>query len=197
LLPEYNLGRRRRPNRAYQVLEYAIQKAKRHNERDTARELILQRRDLPSQDPNDPDYRRLRYVRYADDWLLGFAGPKHEAEEIKSKIATFLREELKLELSQSKTLITHATSQAAHFLGYEVKAQHSNTKITRGRRAVNGAIGLFVPQTVIRQRCALYMSKGIPAQRGALIRDNDFTGRTIKGTEAFRQVVEEGVRGEG
>jgi group II intron reverse transcriptase/maturase len=175
LLPEYNLGRRRRPNRAYQVLEYAIQKAKRHNERDTARELILQRRDLPSQDPNDPDYRRLRYVRYADDWLLGFAGPKHEAEEIKSKIATFLREELKLELSQSKTLITHATSQAAHFLGYEIKAQHSNTKITRGRRAVNGAIGLFVPQTVIRQRCALYMSKGIPAQRGALIRDNDFT----------------------
>src|SRR5215218_1386954 len=67
LLPEYNLGRRRRPNRAYQVLEYAIQKAKRHNERDTARELILQRRDLPSQDPNDPHYRRLRYVRYADD----------------------------------------------------------------------------------------------------------------------------------
>jgi group II intron reverse transcriptase/maturase len=175
LLPEYNLGRRRRPNRAYQVLEYAIQKAKRHNERDTARALILQRRDLPSQDPNDPDYRRLRYVRYADDWLLGFAGPKHEAEKIKSKIATFLREELKLELSQSKTLITHATSQAAHFLGYEIKAQHSNTKITRGRRAVNGAIGLFVPQTVIRQRCALYMSKGIPAQRGALIRDNDFT----------------------
>jgi group II intron reverse transcriptase/maturase len=175
LLPEYNLGRRRRPNRAYQVLEYAIQKAKRHNERDTARALILQRRDLPSQDPNDPHYRRLRYVRYADDWLLGFAGPKHEAEEIKSKIATFLREELKLELSQSKTLITHATSQAAHFLGYEIKAQHSNTKITRGRRAVNGAIGLFVPQTVIRQRCALYMSKGIPAQRGALIRDNDFT----------------------
>jgi group II intron reverse transcriptase/maturase len=175
LLPEYNLGRRRRTNRAYQVLEYAIQKAKRHNERDTARELILQRRDLPSQDPNDPHYRRLRYVRYADDWLLGFAGPKHEAEEIKSKIATFLREELKLELSQSKTLITHATSQAAHFLGYEIKAQHSNTKITRGRRAVNGAIGLFVPQTVIRQRCALYMSNGIPAQRGALIRDNDFT----------------------
>jgi group II intron reverse transcriptase/maturase len=175
LLPEYNLGRRRRTNRAYQVLEYAIQKARRHGDRDTARELMLQRRGLPSQDPNDPNYRRLRYVRYADDWLLGFAGPKHEAEQIKSKIAAFLREELKLELSQSKTLITHATSQAAHFLGYEIRAQHSNTKITRGRRAVNGAIGLFVPKTVIRQRCALYMSKGKPAQRGALIRDDDFT----------------------
>ena len=81
----------------------------------------------------------------ADDWLLGFAGPKHEAEEIKSKIAAFLREELKLELSESKTLITHAASQAARFLGYEIRAQHADTKITRGRRAVNGAIGLFVP----------------------------------------------------
>ena len=68
----------------------------------------------------------------ADDWLLGFAGPKHEAEQIKSRIAAFLREELKLELSQSKTLITHATSQAARFLGYEIRAQHADTKITRG-----------------------------------------------------------------
>jgi group II intron reverse transcriptase/maturase len=175
LLPEYNLGRRRRPNPAYRVLEYAIQRARRHSDREAARVLNLQRRSLPSQDPGDPCYRRLRYVRYCDDWLLGFAGPKHEAEEIKSRIAAFLHDELKLELSQSKTLITHATSQAAHFLGYEIRAQHSDTKITRNRRAVNGAIGLFVPKTVIRQRCALYMSKGKPAQRGSLLHDDDFT----------------------
>ncbi len=175
LLPEYNLGRRRRPNPAYQVVEYAIQRARRHKDRTEAHGLILRRRQFPSQDPADPGYRRLRYVRYADDWLLGFAGPKREAEDIKSKIAAFLREELKLELSQSKTLITHAASQAARFLGYEIRAQHSDTKITRNRRAVNGAIGLFVPRTVIRQRCALYMSKGKPAQRGTLLHDDDFT----------------------
>jgi len=175
LLPDYNLGRRRRTNRAYQVVEYAIQRARRRGDRKQARALRRERRSLPSQDPGDPDYRRLRYVRYCDDWLLGFAGPKHEAEDIKSKIAVFLRDELKLELSQSKTLITHAASQAAHFLGYEIRAQHSDTKITRGRRAVNGAIGLFVPKTVIRQRCALYLSKGKPAQRGALLHDDDFT----------------------
>jgi hypothetical protein len=58
-------------------------------------------------------------VRYCDDFLLGFAGPKHEAEEIKERIRKFLRDELKLELSESKTLLTHATSQAARFLGYE------------------------------------------------------------------------------
>ena len=175
LLPEYNSGRRRRPNRACQVVEYAIQRARRHGDRPAMRRLNLQRRQLPSQDPNDPSFRRLRYVRYCDDWLLGFAGPKREAEEIKSKITEFLHDELKLELSQSKTLITHATSQAAHFLGYEIRAQHSDSKISRNRRAVNGAIGLFVPKTVIRQKCALYMSKGKPAQRGALLRDNDFT----------------------
>jgi group II intron reverse transcriptase/maturase len=175
LLPEYNLGRRRRPNPDYKTVEYAIARAKRHGDRAELHRLSLRRRQLPSQDPADPDYRRLRYVRYADDWLLGFAGPRHEAEEIKEKIAAFLRDELRLELSQSKTLITHAASQAARFLGYEIKAQHSDTKITRNRRAVNGAIGLFVPRDRIRQWCALYMDKGKPAQRGALLHDDDFT----------------------
>src|SRR3954465_7357243 len=162
LLPEHNSGRRRRTNRAYQTTEYAIARARRHGDREAVRALVRQRRTLPSQDPDDPGYRRLRYVRYADDWLLGFAGPKHEAEQITAAIGRFLREELKLELSESKTLITHATSQAAHFLGYDIRAQHSDTKITRGRRAVNGAIGLLVPKAVIRQRCALYQSRASP-----------------------------------
>jgi hypothetical protein len=138
--------------------------------------LRRQRRTLPSQDPNDPDYRRLRYVRYCDDWLLGFAGPRHEAEQIKSRIATFLREDMKLELSPSKTLITHATSQAARFLGYEIKTQRANNKLDRrGQRSVNAAIGLFVPRDVIRQKCANYMRNGNPAQRGPLLHDQDFT----------------------
>jgi group II intron reverse transcriptase/maturase len=189
LLPEYNLGDRRRRNRAYQVVEYAIARARRHRDRAEVSRLVLARRQLPSQDPNDPGYRRLRYVRYADDWLLGFAGPKHEAEQIKSKIAAFLHDELKLELSPSKTLITHATSQAARFLGYEIRAQHSDTKITRRRRAVNGAIGLFVPKTVIRQRCALYLNNGKPAQRGALLHDDDFTIVAKYGSE-YRGLVQ-------
>jgi group II intron reverse transcriptase/maturase len=175
LLPRYTQGQRRRPNRAYKVIDYAIAKARRHGDRTAVRLLKQQRRRLPSQDPDDPQYRRLRYVRYADDWLLGFAGPRHEAEQIRSMIAAFLREDLALELSPDKTLITHATSQAARFLGYEIRAQHADTKITRGRRAVNGAIGLFVPRDVIRQRCARYQRKGKPAQRGALIHDNDYT----------------------
>ncbi|MGW3661473.1 reverse transcriptase domain-containing protein [Streptomyces sp. NPDC005151] len=175
LIPDYGRGRRRGKHPAYQNVENRIRRATRHGDREAVLALRRERRTLPSQDPNDPGYRRLRYVRYCDDFLLGFAGPKHEAEEIKARIRTFLHDELKLELSEPKTLITHATSQAAHFLGYEIRAQHADTKITRNRRAVNGAIGLFVPRTVIRDRCARYMSKGKPAQRGPLLHDEDFT----------------------
>ncbi len=89
-----------------------------------------------SVDTNDPDYRRLRYVRYADDFLLGFIGPREEAEEIKQQLGTFLQEDLKLELSQAKTLITHARTEAARFLGYEITALQDNPK--RILRNTNG-----------------------------------------------------------
>jgi group II intron reverse transcriptase/maturase len=175
LIPEYTRGDRRQTEPRYHRVESQIAKAKRHGDRDTLQALRRLRRTLPSQDPNDPGYRRLRYVRYCDDFLLGFAGPRREAEEIKSKIGAFLRDELKLELSEPKTLITHATSQAARFLGYEIKTQHADSKITRNRRAVNGAIGLFVPRDIIRERCARYMGKGKPALRGPLLHDDDYT----------------------
>src|SRR5436309_5232044 len=85
-----------------------------------AEELRKLAQTLPTQDVNDPLYRRLKYVRYADDVLLGFIGPQSEAEEIKRELATFLRAELHLELSEEKTLLTHARSGAARFLGYEI-----------------------------------------------------------------------------
>ncbi|UGQ12035.1 reverse transcriptase/maturase family protein [Yinghuangia sp. ASG 101] len=113
LLPEYNRGKLRRHNPEYHRLDGRMYWAKRRGDRAAVRALRLRKRNLPSADPYDPDYRRLRYVRYADDWLLGFAGPKSEAEEIKARIRQFLSRQLKLELSEPKTLITHATSQAA------------------------------------------------------------------------------------
>ena len=100
---------------------------------------------MPSKDIHDPGYRRLRYCRYADDHLLGFAGPKSEAEKIKARLWQFLRDELKLELSEEKTLITHARTSAARFLGYEITVQHNDTAVTRGRRSVNGSVRLGCP----------------------------------------------------
>ena len=93
----------------------------------------------------------MRYVRYADDFVLGFIGSKAETGQIKESLATFLRDTLKLELSGEKTLITHAASQAARFLGYELITQQSNDKLDhRRQRTVNGRIGLRVPAKVIK-----------------------------------------------
>jgi Reverse transcriptase (RNA-dependent DNA polymerase)/Type II intron maturase len=176
LMPKYNRGERREPNPAYQQIKNAIDRAKRRGDRQALRQLRKQRRKLPSQNPQDPGYRRLHYVRYADDWLLGFSGPKAEAEEIKQSIRDFLRETLKLELSEEKTLITHARTQAAKFLGYHIVSQHADDKLDRrGQRQVNEMIGLRVPKAVIEQKCALYMRGGKPAQRAEMLAESDYS----------------------
>src|SRR3954447_19255140 len=94
-------------------LQNQLAKARRRGDRPLARTLRRRMVSLPSADPDDPGYRRLRYCRYADDHLLGFAGPKAEAEKIKQRLAEFLRDELKLDLSQDKTLIPHARTGVA------------------------------------------------------------------------------------
>jgi hypothetical protein len=108
--------------------------------------------------------------------LLGFSGPRAEAEEIKRAIKDFLHETLKLELSEEKTLITHARTEAAKFLGYQIVVQHANDKLDRrGQRQVNETIGLRVPKEVIEQKCALYMRRGKPAQRAEMLADSDYS----------------------
>ena len=120
-----------------------------------------------------PGYRRLRYIRYADDVLLGFAGPKTEAEEIKRRLGRFLRDDLKLELSEQKTLITHARTDAARFLGYEITVEHDDRRIVAGRRSLNGGIRLHVPGDVIKAKCARYMRRGKPERRTELMNEQD------------------------
>ncbi len=168
LIPEYTRGDHRAMSPAYRKVSKAIERACRAGERPALRQLRKQRRGLPAGDPQDPGYRRLRYVRYADDHLLGFTGPKAEAEEIKQRLAHFLRNELKLELAQDKTLITHARTGAARFLGYEITVQHADRKITSGLRAVNGKIGLRVPRTVVTAQCAPYLRLGKPGHQPQL-----------------------------
>ncbi len=135
---------------------------------------------MPSMDVNDPEYRRLKYVRYADDFLLGFNGPRAEAEEIKQQLRKFLQEELKLELSEEKTLITHARSEAARFLGYEVTTlqedrKRSMTKNGTDRRSANGRIGLRVPRDIIEEKRKSYMRGGKATHRAELIQESDYT----------------------
>jgi hypothetical protein len=133
------------------------------------------RRALPSNDAHDPAYRRLRYLRYADDFLLGFAGPKCEAEGIRDRLRTFLAQELKLELSEAKTLITHAHTEKARFLGYDISVTHCDTKITSNRRSVNGGIALRMPTSFVAERNRFYMQDGKPIHRKERTHDSDYS----------------------
>jgi group II intron reverse transcriptase/maturase len=190
LIPEYTRGDRRARNPVYLKEAAALARARRAGDRAEARKARDRMRDLPSGDPHDPDFRRLRYVRYCDDHLLGFTGPKAEAEEIKRRLAQFLREDLKLELSQDKTLITHARSDRASFLGYEISVQHDDRQRTAsGQRAVNGAVSLHVPKSVIQAKSALYMKRGQPARRSQVINYGDYDIVRIYGAE-YRGLVQ-------
>ena len=183
LIPQYTRGTSRKDNPEYKRIQRQLAAARQRGDRAAARDLGKQLRRLPSKDPMDPGYRRLRYVRYADDVLLGFTGPKAEAEQIKARLATFLRETLGLELSQPKTLITHARSQPARFLGYHVRVQHCDTKLTRGRREANGKIALRVPPDVIKAQCARYREHGKPWHRSRLQNLDDYDIVRIYGAE--------------
>jgi len=158
-------------NKEYEKARQACARAWRRGDRQKARELRRKQASLPSVDCADPGYRRLRYLRYADDALFGFTGPKAEAEEIKQRLTTFMRDELRLELSDQKTLITHARTGAAKFLGYEITTQHSGTS---GRRTINGSIALRVPIPVIKAKCSPWMARGKPAAQTALHNRSDY-----------------------
>ena len=189
LIPHYTRGERRARNPAYLEVAAALARARRRGDRAQAHKLRQRMRSMPSQDPQDPGYRRLRYVRYADDHLLGFTGPRSEAEEIKQRLAQFLRDDLKLELSQEKTLITHARTGAARFLGYEITVQHNDRHLTRGQRYVNGHIALRVPRSVIKDKCAQYLQRGKPARRTQIINRDDHDIVAIYGME-YRGLVQ-------
>ena len=174
LIPQYTRGKRRRLNPEYRRRYRQLARERARGDRFRIRDLRRDLRRLPSLDPQDPGYRRLRYSRYADDHLLGFIGPKAEAEAIKDQLARFLRDDLALELHPDKTLVTHARTRAARYLGYEIIVQQCDTKVTRGRRSVNGTIALRVPLDAIKAKCAPYRRHGQPWHRPALQNLDDY-----------------------
>jgi group II intron reverse transcriptase/maturase len=175
LIPAHTRGEERRRNPGYQNIYRKASRARREGRTEEAKLLRQLQQQLPYYDPNDPDFRRLRYVRYADDFLLGFNGPKEEAEEIKQKLEVFLRDNLKLELSQAKTLITQARTGTARFLSYEIHTIQNDTKQTNGRRSVNGQVGFRIPKDIIREKCQDYTEGGKPIHRPEMMKDSVFT----------------------
>ena len=175
IIPAYTRGKSRRENGQYNALSMRAYRRRKAGNYREAKELRKLMQTLPSLDPYDPNYRRLKYVRYADDWLVGFSGPKAEAEEIKTKIREHLKD-MGLTLSEEKTLITNAHTEAAKFLGYEIithKADDQHDQ--RGRRSLNGIMGLRMPLRVLNEKCAKYQKSGKPAAQPQMFLNDDFT----------------------
>jgi group II intron reverse transcriptase/maturase len=176
LVPAYTRGKRRKTYPPYVALTKTASKARKAGDLETARILSQQAQKIPSRDPLDPNFRRLWYVRYADDTLLGLKGTKAEAMEIKEQLAQYLQSELKLELSDEKTLITHARDEVARFLGYEIHILHANGKHDhRGQRCINGSVGLRVPKDVIKANCAKYTKGSKPIHLTQRVNDDAYS----------------------
>jgi len=180
LIHEYNKGTTRRRGREYKNVRAKIDYHKKivtagddkHKSIEwQGREEHIQRisnlkklqRKINSIDPFDPKYRRMQYVRYADDFVIGIAGPKEEAKTIKMKVKEFLDQNLALELSEEKTLITHLENEI-QFLGYQffkwnrervVKVKYKNHSHPLVKRTLSGAIKLEIP----RQKMIEYAKK--------------------------------------
>lgn len=125
-------------------------------------ELKTKQIGIPSIDPMDKNYQRMKYVRYADDFVIGIAGSKQSALYIKEMIKTFLEKELHLDLSVEKTLITHL-EHPIPFLGYEFhtwnevkvkRVMYKNQKHPLKKRTLSGAIKLEIPEKKIKE-CAI------------------------------------------
>jgi group II intron reverse transcriptase/maturase len=175
LIPEYTRGKEREKNPTYWRLSNMAYHYRKIGKVERSKELRKEMLKHPYGDPNDPNYRRLKYVRYADDFLLGFAGPLTEAKEIRERIAKFLATELRLTLSADKTLITHAITGRARFLGYEIGVMEALEKLDRkGSRSVTGCIGLYIPEDVLQAKRKRYMRDGKAARRPEVLNDSEY-----------------------
>ena len=186
LTPEYIALQRKRA--------YTKKKIERRSEGEERNKLIAyyaelgkQMRKTPAKLCND---KKLKYVRYADDFLIAVNGSKEDCEQIKAKLAEFIRETLKMELSEEKTLITHS-NEPARFLGYDVRVRRDqqvkpwkNCK----QRTMNNTVELLIPfkekvekylfgKNAIRQRAD--NGKLEPVARVALTRHTDLEIVTV------------------
>ena len=128
-----------------------------------------ERAAFPSGDEMDGSYRRLKYIRYADDFILGVIGSKEDAQRIKEDIKSFLSASLALELSEEKTLITH-TGKSAKFLGYEITVTRNNHQRRdvqgRLRRTYGKRVRLNVSMATLRDKLLEYGAMEIKLRNG-------------------------------
>lgn len=137
LINFFHLGKRRKKNPEYRRFQHLMEKA--DDDSSKIKSFRKQRRKVNSKDPFDCGFKRLRYVRYVDDFVVGVIGSHEDTVELEEKIRMFLKNELKLTLSSEKTLITHFSKQHITFLGTLIKGTWEREKklVIVKRKGVN------------------------------------------------------------
>src|SRR3989442_13907000 len=90
------------------------------------------RKQLPSGDPFDTEYKRLYFCRYADDFIVGIIGSHQDAERVRQEMRNFIEKTLKLTIAEEKSHI-QPSKKGATFVGYEVKT-YSGDRIVKVKR---------------------------------------------------------------
>lgn len=191
---EFNKGKRRKPNPEYIRLQSLIHRKRERlrnsylseSERKVTQEemgeLVKLRSKIPSKIPGD--FRRLKYIRYADDFVIGVTGTKREAEQIRDKVKQFLADRLDLSISEDKSGLRHARK-GITFLGYlfrnrttsrtvkVVGISKKGRKWSALRRSMTGSPHLSIPQEKVAKACKRYSKNSRPCHRPELLNNSD------------------------
>lgn len=180
----FDIGNKRAYNTEYQKLAWkrhslvkSFNKSKSEEKKQLLQKQIQEldniHKAMPCKDPMDNNFKRLQYVRYCDDFIIGIIGSKEDAKKVKEEIGQFIQNKLHLELSNEKTLITKATNKA-RFLGYDIRVTPKSNltkKTKKGIKARNygGHVMLEVPTELIQKKLIELKSMKIVVQNNTEI----------------------------
>ena len=171
LKKKYSVGKKRKVNIEYRKLRYKI---KRETDQKKRKKLINECLKIPSKDFQDANFKRLYYLRYADDWIILLAGSFEDAKIIRNKVSKQLHQ-LGLTLNMDKPQITSLRNDKCRFLGVDFfirKNTENHFKPTR----------LVKKNTTIRQRFAPRIILHAPILELLVkLKDRGFVKRNSKG----------------
>lgn len=173
MIAEFNKGKRRQDNPEYRHYAYEIKKLRREYDRcrgngeverlkairTEIQKYDVIRKKLPAFNPRDPNFRRLTYCRYADDFVIGVIGSKRDSRAVMDKVRSFIQSELKLSIAEEKSGIRHS-SEKTRFLGYDVSMYQGERIVKTTRcgwhttaRSIAEKIELSIPQEKLAAFC--------------------------------------------
>jgi group II intron reverse transcriptase/maturase len=140
-IQEFSKGKKRRWRREYWRIcdrrKRAKKKARQTGDWTAYKALTKKMLETQATEPQDPDFKRMYFCRYADDFLIGIIGSKEDAKAVKAWLSTYLKGNLQLELSAEKTLITHAENRV-RFLGYDIKRGDNKRRLKVSQKQGQG-----------------------------------------------------------